>query len=192
VTPTLLGNRYRLGERIAASGMGAVYRAVDETLGRQVAVKALRRELADDPTFLERFRREARAAAGLSHPGVAVGALVVVALVLLAWPLFSDESPTGSLAEPSPEGGGSSAGRAVVEVPAVVGLEVGEAKQRLRALGLEVDMTIATGGGGQRVRASSPRAGTPVERGTTVRLALRQGDGSGKSNDNGGNGDGDG
>jgi tRNA A-37 threonylcarbamoyl transferase component Bud32 len=424
VTP-LLGNRYRLGERIAAGGMGAVYRAVDETLGRQVAVKALRRELADDPTFLERFRREARAAAGLSHPGVAgvydygelggqpfivmelvegetlaerlaargrlpwreafaigeqvaaalaaahahglvhrdvkpanillgrdgrakvtdfgiaqaaqtatltrtgmvlgsanyvapeqakgghvgpaadlyslgcvlfeavtgetpyrggnavaiatqhvsapvpdprerrqdlppevaalivralqkhpagrfpsgaamaaaltaarhedgatrvlpapsgptraarvpprrragrartrpaaVGALVVVALVLLAWPLFSDESPTGSLAEPSPEGGGSSAGRAVVEVPAVVGLEVGEAKRRLRALRLEVEVTIATGGGGQRVRASSPRAGTPVERGTTVRLALRQGDGNGKSRDNDGDGDG--
>ena len=49
-------------------------------------------------------------------------------------------------------------------------------------------MTIATGGGRQRVRASSPRAGTPVERGTTVRLALR-GDGKGKGN---GNGDGDG
>ena len=425
MTPTLLGNRYRLGERIAAGGMGAVYRAVDETLGRQVAVKALRRELADDPTFLERFRREARAAAGLSHPGVAgvydygelggqpfivmelvegetlaervaargrlpwreafaigeqvaaalaaahahglvhrdvkpanillgrdgrakvtdfgiaqaaqtatltrtgmvlgsanyvapeqakgghvgpaadlyslgcvlfeavtgetpyrggnavaiatqhvsapvpdprehrpelppaaaelitralqkqpagrfpsgaamaaalaaarheedatrvlpaprepvgprpegsgrarirpaaVGALVVVALLLLAWPLFPDESPTGSLAEPSPRartpGGGSSAGRAVVEVPAVVGLEVGEAKRRLRALGLEVDVTIADGGKGkQRVRASSPRAGTPVERGATVRLVLR-GNGTGKGN--GGNGDGDG
>ena len=418
MTPTLLGDRYRLGERIAAGGMGAVYRAVDETLGRQVAVKALRRELADDPTFLERFRREARAAAGLSHPGVAgvydygelggqpfivmelvegetlaerlaargrlpwreafaigeqvaaalaaahahglvhrdvkpanillgrdgrakvtdfgiaqaaqtatltrtgmvlgsanyvapeqakgghvgpaadlyslgcvlfeavtgetpyrggnavaiatqhvsapvpdprerrpelppeaaeliiralqkqpagrfpsgaamaaalaaarheegatrvlpapildldppgplrsgdppgvprsrriwpaaVGALVVVALVLLAWPLFSDESP----------GGGSSAGRAVVEVPAVVGLEVGEAKRRLRALGLEADVTIASGRGGQRVRASSPAVGTPVERGATVRLVLR---GSGKGKGNGGNGDGDG
>jgi serine/threonine-protein kinase len=456
VTPTLLGNRYRLGERIAAGGMGAVYRAVDETLGRQVAVKALRRELADDPTFLERFRREARAAAGLSHPGVAgvydygelggqpfivmelvegetlaervaargrlpwreafaigeqvaaalaaahahglvhrdvkpanillgrdgrakvtdfgiaqaaqtatltrtgmvlgsanyvapeqakgghvgpaadlyslgcvlfeavtgetpyrggnavaiatqhvsapvpdprehrpelppgaaelitralqkqpagrfpsgaamaaalaaarheedatrvppalpagggvagggaprsrgvprtppadspghplgvprtppagrrragrarirpaaVGALVVVALLLLAWPLFPDESPTGSLAEPGPRaptpGGGSSAGRAVVEVPAVVGLEVGEAKRRLRALGLEVDVTIADGKGGQRVRASSPGPGTPVERGATVRLVLR---GSGKGKGNGGNGDGDG
>jgi serine/threonine protein kinase len=68
---SLLGNRYRLGERIAAGGMGSVYRAVDETLGRQVAVKVLRRELADDPTFLERFRREARAAAVVSHPGVA-------------------------------------------------------------------------------------------------------------------------
>jgi serine/threonine protein kinase len=67
----LLGERYRLGERIARGGMGSVYRAVDESLGRQVAVKVLRRELADDPTFLERFRREARAAAALSHPGVA-------------------------------------------------------------------------------------------------------------------------
>jgi serine/threonine-protein kinase len=429
VTPTLLGNRYRLGERIAAGGMGAVYRAVDETLGRQVAVKVLRRELAHDPTFLERFRREARAAAGLSHPGVAgvydygelggqpfivmelvegetlaerlaaggrlpwreafaigeqvaaalaaahahglvhrdvkpanillgrdgrakvtdfgiaqaaqtatltrtgmvlgsanyvapeqakgghvgpaadlyslgcvlfeavtgetpyrggnavaiatqhvsapvpdprerrqdlppeaaalivralqkhpagrfpsgaamaaalaaarqedgatqilpaviaparptrampaaarrprarplaVGALVVVALLLLAWPLFSDESPTGSVTGPDTRagtpGGGSSAGRAVVEVPAVVGLEVGEAKRRLRALGLEVDVTVAAGGGGRRVRSSSPPAGTPVERGATVRLLLR-GDGKGKDKGKGGNGDGDG
>src|SRR5829696_4825164 len=51
--------------------MGSVYRAVDESLGRPVAVKVLRRELADEPAFLERFRREARAAAALSHPGVA-------------------------------------------------------------------------------------------------------------------------
>jgi serine/threonine protein kinase len=68
---TLLGNRYRLGERIADGGMGSVYRAVDENLGRPVAVKVLRRELADEPTFLERFRREARAAAAVAHPGVA-------------------------------------------------------------------------------------------------------------------------
>ena len=67
----VLGNRYRLGERIAGGGMGAVYRAVDESLGRQVAVKVLRRELAAEPAYLERFRREARASAGLSHPGVA-------------------------------------------------------------------------------------------------------------------------
>jgi serine/threonine-protein kinase len=68
---SLLGSRYRLGEPIAAGGMGSVYRAVDETLDRQVAVKVLRRDLADDPTFLERFRREARAAAAVAHPGVA-------------------------------------------------------------------------------------------------------------------------
>jgi hypothetical protein len=58
---TLLGDRYRLGERLADGGMGSVYRAVDESLGRPVAVKVLRRELADEPAFLERFRREARA-----------------------------------------------------------------------------------------------------------------------------------
>jgi serine/threonine-protein kinase len=430
-TPTLLGNRYRLGERLAAGGMGSVYRAVDETLGRQVAVKALRRELADDPTFLERFRREARAAAALSHPGVAaiydygevdgqpfivmelvegdnladrlaaggplpwqeafavgeqvaaalaaahahglvhrdvkpanimlghdgrakvtdfgiaqaaqaatlthsgvvlgsanyvapeqakgghvgpaadlyslgcvlfeavtgetpyhggnavaiatqhvsapvpdprelrpdlpaqaaalimralrkqpdarfpsgtamaaalaaarqeedatqilpapivpletpgrvpsagppgpprrrgrrgsrlmaVGALVVAALVLLAWPLLRDGSPTGSVAERRTPSGGVSAGRAVVEVPAVVGLDVGEATRRLRALGLSVDVTVAGGKGRQRVRASSPKAGTAVERGSTVRLFLK-GKGTGKGNGDHGDGDG--
>jgi serine/threonine-protein kinase len=443
-TPTVLGDRYRLGERIAAGGMGSVYRAVDETLGRQVAVKALRRELADDPTFLERFRREARAAAALSHPGVAaiydygevdgqpfivmelvegenlaervaaggplpwqeafavgeqvaaalaaahahglvhrdvkpanimlgrdgrakvtdfgiaqaaqaatltrtgmvlgsanyvapeqakgghvgpaadlyslgcvlfeavtgetpyqggnavaiatqhvsapvpdprelrpdlpaqaaalilralrkqpdarfpsgtamaaalaaarqqedatrvlpapivaaevpgpvpsgnlpgvlptpaglegvaggsaprvrrtaalaVGALVVVALVLLAWPLLRDGSPTGSVAERRTPSGGVSAERAVVEVPAVVGLDVGDATRRLRALGLSVDVTVAGGGKGrQRVRASSPKAGTAVERGSTVRLFLK-GKGTGKGNGDHGDGDG--
>jgi serine/threonine protein kinase len=430
VTPTLLGNRYRLGERLAAGGMGSVYRAVDETLGRQVAVKALRRELADDPTFLERFRREARAAAVLSHPGVAaiydygevegqpfivmelvegenlaervaamgplpwqeafaigeqvaaalaaahahglvhrdikpanimlgrdgrakvtdfgiaqaaqattltrsgmvlgsanyvapeqakgghvgpaadlyslgcvlfeavtgetpyhggnavaiatqhvsapvpdprelrpdlpaqaaalimralrkqpdarfssgtamaaalaaarqeqdatqilpspivpaappgpvpsgaprpprrrrtrpaavaVAALVVVALVLLAWPLLRDGSPTGPVAERRTPSGGVSAGRAVVQVPAVVGLDVGEAIRRLRALGLSVDVTVAGGGKGrQRVRASNPKAGTAVERGSTVRLFLK-GRETGKGNGDHGDGDG--
>ncbi|HYY80000.1 MAG TPA: protein kinase [Actinomycetes bacterium] len=67
----VLAGRYRLGEQLAAGGMGAVYRAVDGTLDRPVAVKVLRRELAEDPTFLERFRREARAAAVVAHPGVA-------------------------------------------------------------------------------------------------------------------------
>jgi eukaryotic-like serine/threonine-protein kinase len=429
VIPTLLGDRYRLGERIASGGMGAVYRAVDETLGRQVAVKALRRELADDPTFLERFRREARAAAGLSHPGVAgvydygerggqpfivmelvegetlaerlaargslpwqeafaigaqvaaalaaahahglvhrdvkpanillgrdgrakvtdfgiaqaaqtatltrtgmvlgsanyvapeqakgghvgpaadlyslgcvlfeavtggppyrggnlvaiatqhvsapvpdprarrpdlpaeaaalitralqkdpagrfpsgvamaaalaapghgagatrvlpgpvapapatraagrrragrartrpaaVGALGVVAVLLLAWLLLPAGRPTGPLAERAPRarppaGGSSTAGRAVVEVPPVVGQHVGKAQRRLRALGLEVEVTVADGGrGGQRVRATSPGAGTTVERGATVRLLL-EGRGNGKGSDDG---DGDG
>jgi serine/threonine protein kinase len=71
MSQALLGGRYRLGERIAAGGMGAVHRGVDQVLGRPVAVKVLKRELADDPTFLERFRREARAAAAVAHPGVA-------------------------------------------------------------------------------------------------------------------------
>jgi len=60
MTPSVLGDRYRLGERIADGGMGSVFRAIDQSLRRSVAVKVLRRELADDPTFLERFRREAR------------------------------------------------------------------------------------------------------------------------------------
>jgi eukaryotic-like serine/threonine-protein kinase len=71
VSTVLLGDRYRLGDPIATGGMGTVYRAVDQVLGRQVAVKVLKRELAEDPTFVERFRREARAAARLSHPNVA-------------------------------------------------------------------------------------------------------------------------
>jgi len=67
----MLAARYRLERRLAAGGMGAVYVGVDERLGRGVAVKLLNEQLAVDPGFVERFRREARAAAGLSHHNVA-------------------------------------------------------------------------------------------------------------------------
>jgi eukaryotic-like serine/threonine-protein kinase len=67
----VLSNRYQLVERIAVGGMGEVWRAVDTTLGRQVAVKALKAEYADDPEFLSRFRAEARHTAALLHPGIA-------------------------------------------------------------------------------------------------------------------------
>ena len=70
-TDRVLGRRYRLTERIAGGGMGEVWAAEDGVLGREVAVKILRREYADDPTFLERFRAEARHTAGLSHTGIA-------------------------------------------------------------------------------------------------------------------------
>ena len=57
--------------QIAAGGMGDVWRAADEVLGREVAVKVLKRELSVERGFLERFRREARQTAALSHPGIA-------------------------------------------------------------------------------------------------------------------------
>jgi len=67
---TLLDGRYRVGARIARGGMATVYEATDTRLDRQVAVKILHRAHADDPDFVLRFRREARAAARLAHPNV--------------------------------------------------------------------------------------------------------------------------
>jgi serine/threonine-protein kinase len=67
---TILNGRYRLEARIGAGGMSTVYRALDETLQRQVAIKLMNREVAADSDQLERFRREARAVAQLSHPHV--------------------------------------------------------------------------------------------------------------------------
>jgi serine/threonine-protein kinase len=64
---TSLNGRYRLEVRIGAGGMSTVYRAMDETLERQVAIKLMNREVASDSDQLERFRREARAVAQLSH-----------------------------------------------------------------------------------------------------------------------------
>jgi serine/threonine protein kinase len=66
-----LGGRYRLEQRIARGGMGEVWRATDEVLGRAVAVKVLRPEYADEEIFLERFRAEARNTAALVHTGIA-------------------------------------------------------------------------------------------------------------------------
>ncbi|GAA4372509.1 serine/threonine protein kinase [Nocardioides caricicola] len=63
--------RYRLDARIATGGMGEVWRATDTTLGREVAVKLLKQEYADDPTFRARFETEARHAASLHHPNIA-------------------------------------------------------------------------------------------------------------------------
>jgi serine/threonine protein kinase len=65
------GSRFRLDSRIATGGMGEVWRATDTVLGRQVAVKLLKAEFADDPTFRSRFETEARHAAALQHPGIA-------------------------------------------------------------------------------------------------------------------------
>jgi serine/threonine-protein kinase len=65
-----LSGRYRLDAQIGSGGMSTVYRAFDQTLERQVAIKLMHREIASDSDQLERFRREARAVAQLSHPHI--------------------------------------------------------------------------------------------------------------------------
>ncbi len=66
-----LGGRYQLTDRIAIGGMGEVWKARDQVLGRVVAIKILKEEYTGDPGFLNRFRAEARHTALLSHPGIA-------------------------------------------------------------------------------------------------------------------------
>ena len=66
----ILNERYKLIEQIGAGGMAVLYKAEDLELGRTVAVKVLRPSLVGDPEFLVRFKREARAAANLSHPNI--------------------------------------------------------------------------------------------------------------------------
>jgi eukaryotic-like serine/threonine-protein kinase len=68
--PRLLGGRYELDGVIGRGGMAEVYRARDARLDRVVAIKTLRSDLARDPTFQARFRREAQSAASLNHPSV--------------------------------------------------------------------------------------------------------------------------
>jgi serine/threonine-protein kinase len=70
VIGTLLNGRFRLEEQIGSGGMSTVYRAFDEVLERDVAIKVLHASIADDGVQLERFRREARTAAKMSHPHV--------------------------------------------------------------------------------------------------------------------------
>ncbi|HET8820238.1 MAG TPA: Stk1 family PASTA domain-containing Ser/Thr kinase [Thermoleophilaceae bacterium] len=67
---TMIDGRYRILRRIGSGGMADVYCAEDTHLGRQVAIKVLHRRFAQDQEFVERFRREAKSAAGLNHPNV--------------------------------------------------------------------------------------------------------------------------
>ncbi|MFE9204758.1 protein kinase [Micromonospora sp. NPDC007230] len=66
----VLRDRYRLNERIATGGMGAVWKCTDTLLGREVAVKVLLPSLVADPEFTTRFQAEARMLAALRHPGI--------------------------------------------------------------------------------------------------------------------------
>lgn len=66
----MLGGRYRVEARIGSGGMGEVYRGVDTVLDRTVAIKILLAQFARDVSFVERFRREAQAAARLNHPNI--------------------------------------------------------------------------------------------------------------------------
>jgi len=66
----LLANRYQVGDLIGRGGMAEVHIGYDTRLGRSVAIKILRPDLARDPSFQTRFRREAQAAAGLNHPAI--------------------------------------------------------------------------------------------------------------------------
>jgi serine/threonine protein kinase len=69
-SPQLLSNRYEIGDTLGYGGMSEVHRGRDIRLGRDVAVKVLRADLARDPTFQLRFRREAQNAAALNHPAI--------------------------------------------------------------------------------------------------------------------------
>ena len=67
---TMVDSRYKIVSRLGSGGMADVFLADDEQLGRPVALKLLYQRFAEDPGFVERFRREAQAAAGLQHPNV--------------------------------------------------------------------------------------------------------------------------
>src|ERR671925_1864689 len=67
---TLFDGRYRIVRKLGSGGMANVYLAEDEELGRRVAIKILNDRYANDDAFIERFRREAKSAAGLSHPNI--------------------------------------------------------------------------------------------------------------------------
>jgi serine/threonine protein kinase len=70
LTGSVLGGRYRVEARIGSGGMGEVYRGVDTVLDRTVALKILLPQFARDVSFVDRFRREAQAAARINHPNI--------------------------------------------------------------------------------------------------------------------------
>ena len=84
--PRVFGERYEIGELIGYGGMAEVHKGRDVRLGREVAIKVLRSDLARDPAFQTRFRREAQAAARLNHPSI-----------VAVYDTGEDTGPTGSV-----------------------------------------------------------------------------------------------
>ena len=92
LTGALVAGRYRVGRRLGMGGMGAVYLATQDPLGREVALKVLRPTLIGDPVAVERFKNEAKIVAGLGHPhivsiielGTSDDGLMFIAMELLA------------------------------------------------------------------------------------------------------------
>ena len=66
----MIGGRYEIISLVGSGGMADVYNAVDNRLGRQVAIKVLKEEYSSDKNFVMKFRAEAQSAAGLSHPNI--------------------------------------------------------------------------------------------------------------------------
>jgi serine/threonine-protein kinase len=108
VTSRLLADRYRLGDEIGRGGMSTVVEAIDERLGRQVAVKILELDEASSPGSIERFRREAKIAASLNHPNIVTvfdtgvdGTTAFLVMELLAGPTLARKvARTGKLGVP--------------------------------------------------------------------------------------------
>ncbi|HEX2065120.1 MAG TPA: protein kinase [Acidimicrobiales bacterium] len=108
MTGRLLAGRYRLVKPIAKGGMAEVWEGHDEVLARPVAVKVLHRHLADADEFVERFRREAVAAARLAHPGIVAtfdtgtdGDLVFIVMELVPGRTLSQALAEGTRLEPT-------------------------------------------------------------------------------------------
>ena len=84
----IINDRYELSRRIGRGGMADVFLGRDRLLDRQVAIKVLFPEFAVDPNFVERFRREAQAAANLSHPNIVGLLLMLIVLIVKPTGLF--------------------------------------------------------------------------------------------------------
>src|SRR5262245_35854893 len=97
-------SHYEVIERLGAGGMGEVYRARDQALGREVAIKVLRERMVSDPERLARFEQEARAASALNHPNIVtiyeigrVAAMPYIAMELVHGKTLREMLVSGSL-----------------------------------------------------------------------------------------------